>query len=338
MKTLLVTGSNGQLAREYQRSHPVEGWDCVFFTREELDISDIQKIEETVISMKFDAILNLAAYTDVEKAESLETEKCFKANSLGPQNLARICKRLNIPLIHISTDYVFDGSKEESYVEEDDENPLNDYGRTKFVGEKFIQEECDWYYILRVSWVYSNHTKNFFTTMLNLAQERNELNVVEDQTGSPTSTKEICRAIDSVLLNLEPSLSGIYHFSGNGKTTWKDFAAEIFRQCRVPMKINGVLASSWPSKVKRPVNSYMSSEKFSKAFSYRPMHWKNALTEIVSERKILPIKVGDRVITEGVEHVIVSTDWQKRVANLSPIDDMKKTVEFPFDILIHNEK
>lgn len=338
MKKLLVTGANGQLATEYQHSNPLEGWDFMFFNKKELDITKWEKLKRIFKKEKFDAILNLAAYTDVEKAEKQETEKCFNANALGPKNLAMICEEMKIPLIHISTDYVFDGEKNSPYTEDDRENPLNDYGRTKFVGEKLIQENCEWYYILRVSWVYSNHSKNFFTSMLNLSQERTELNIVDDQFGSPTSTKEICRAIDAVLSNLDPKLSGIYHFSGSGRTNWKEFAEEIFKQCKVSIKVNGIPSSSWQSKVSRPRDTYMNSDKFIRTFQARPWHWKTALTEIVSERKISPIKVGDKVISGDMEHVIVSTDWLKRIAKLSPVDDMKTTVELPFDLLIHNEK
>lgn len=338
MKRVLITGAGGQLATEYQFSKPKEGWDYVFLSRKDLDISKHEKVENFFSNEKFDVVINMAAYTDVEKAEKIETEKCFNANALGPKILAKICKANNIPLIHISTDYVFDGKKETYYTELDRENPLNDYGRTKFVGEKFIQQYCDWYYILRVSWVYSNHSKNFFTTMLSLSQERTELNVIEDQYGSPTSTKEICRAIDGILDNLDPSLSGVYHFSGIGKTSWKNFAEEIFSQCKIAIKVNGIPSSSWQSKVSRPANSYMSSDKITKNFNIRPWHWKTALTEIVSDRKIIPIKVGDNVTSGDVTYIIVSTDWLKRIAKLSPINDITKIIELPFDVLTANEK
>ena len=337
-KTLLITGANGQLATEYQLSNPLPNWNYVFLNRTDLDISDIDTLTKLVTDYKFDAILNLAAYTNVEKAEKEETEKCFNANAIGPKNLATVCHANNIPLIHISTDYVFDGSKETPYVETDIENPINQYGRTKFLGEKWIQEQHDWYYILRVSWVYSNNTKNFYTTMLNLAQERSEVNVVNDQYGSPTSTKEICRAIDKILTDLDREKSGIYHFAGLGRTTWRDFTAEIFSQVKVDVRANGIPAASWKSTVSRPVNSYMSSEKFAKTFGHFPKHWKNALREVVSERKIVPIKVGDVVVSEDVKHIIVSTDWLKRTAMVSPIEDMKKTLEMPFNLLNLHEK
>lgn len=330
-KTLLVTGANGQLATEYQYSQPLEGWDYIFLTRQTLDITNQSQVEQCIQNV--DAVLNLAAYTNVEKAEKEETLKSFECNTHGPKNLAIACNKKQIPLIHISTDYVFDGEKNTLYTETDIENPINQYGATKFLGEKWIQENHDWYYIIRTSWVYSNHSKNFFTTMLNLSQERTELSVVDDQFGSPTSTKELCRAVDRILNNLEKTLSGVYHFSGLGKTSWKDFAKEIFSQCRISISLKGVSSSAWPSKVKRPMNSYMSSEKFSNAFKYSPMHWKNALREVISERKVLPVKTGDVVKIEGVESIVVSTDWLKRIARVSTPYDMKNSIEVPFEAL-----
>lgn len=332
-KEILVTGGNGQLATEYQVSVPTDGWNYNFFGREELDICKLHDIEKAFEQRSFDAVLNLAAYTDVEKAEKEDKEKCFNANALGPKNLAIVCKKYDVPLLHVSTDYVFDGTKKSAYVETDIENPLNHYGRTKFIGEKWVQENHSWYYILRVSWVYSNYSRNFFTNMLNLAQERTELNVVDDQYGSPTSTKEICRAIDAVVKNLSKENSGVYHFSGTGRTTWKDFTDEIFSQAKIAIRVNGVPSTAWKTKVTRPQDTYMSSEKFVRIFDYRPLHWKQALKEIMGERKIVPIKVGDIAVIGSTVHVIVSTDWLIRIAKLSPVDDMKTIIELPFDVL-----
>lgn len=337
-KIALVTGAGGQLATEYEMS-PMrhEEWDFVFVSRKDLDITNLEKVDEILSMENFSAVINLAAYTDVEAAEHRETEKCFAANATGPKNLAEVCNKKRIPLIHVSTDYVFDGNKKTPYLETDLENPINDYGRTKFVGEKWIQENHDWYYILRTSWVYSNHSKNFYTTMLNLAQERTELNVVDDQFGSPTSTKELCRAIDTILMNCKQEHSGVYHFAGVGKTSWKDFAEEIFNQTKVSIRVKGISSKNWKSTVTRPADSYLSSGKFSTTFGYTPLHWKLALREVITERKIIPIKVGDIVQSGSVKHVIVSTDWLKRVAKLSPLDDMKIIRELPFDLLTFSE-
>ena len=335
-KTLIVSGANGQLASEYQLTQPVDGWDYMFFDRTKFDIGNKKHVEEAVASA--DAILNLAAYTNVEKAEKEETEKAFAANSVAPKLLAVECHKKNIPLIHISTDYVFDGDFDGAYTEDHAENPINQYGATKFLGEKWIQENHDWYYIIRTSWVYGNSSKNFFTTMLNLSQERTDIAVVDDQYGSPTSTKELCRALDSVILQMDKDKSGIYHFSGLGKTSWKDFAAEIFKQCKINIALRGVSSSSWSSKLKRPVNSYMSSDKFANTFEYTPAHWKNALKEIVSERKTLPVKVGDTVMTQSGEMMVVTTDWLKKIARVAPLMDLTQSIEIPFELLNRYER
>jgi dTDP-4-dehydrorhamnose reductase len=329
-KLLLITGANGQVATEYQLSNPLDDWEHVFLSKENLDITSQEQVDEVLNIWEFDAVLNLAAYTNVELAER-ETEKTFQINSVGPLNLARACKSKNIPLIHFSTDYVFDGQLD-FFTEEDTENPLNQYGRTKFLGEKWIQENHDWYYIIRVSWVYSNQSQNFFSTMMKLSQERSEVSIIDDQTGSPTSAKEICRAIDAILDNLDKP-SGIYHFSGLGKTSWKNFAEEIFKQCNVTVKVIGIPTSAWPSKVIRPKNSYLTSEKFSKTFKYSPMYWKDALFEIIKERKVLPVKVGDRVMLNGEFHLIVSTDWAKRLARISLETNLEESIEISFDLL-----
>jgi dTDP-4-dehydrorhamnose reductase len=335
-KKLLVTGASGQVATEYQLSSPSDVWDHLFLDKKSLDISSEDQVEEVMNLWDFDAVLNLAAYTNVEKAEKEDTEKAFRANAVGPLNLARACKKRSIPLIHVSTDYVFDGQLE-VYRETDLENPLNQYGRTKYLGEKWIQENHDHYYILRVSWVYSNHSRNFFTTMLNLSQERPEINVISDQTGSPTSSKEICRAIDVVLENLDKP-SGVYHFSGRGKTSWSNFATEIFTQCGVSVKINEIPSRAWPTKVIRPINSYMSCNKFSSTFGYTPMHWKNALIETIKERRIVPVKVGDKVLVGEMTQLIVSTDWLRRVARIAPENDIENSSEINFEILtLRNE-
>lgn len=333
-KRLLVTGANGQVATEYQMSTPIDGWDIYFFERKDLNIVNIKNIAKVFHEILPDAVLNLAAYTNVEKAEKEETGKAFDANVGGPRNLAMACNKMNIPLIHISTDYVFDGNSLDPYTEKSIENPINHYGRTKFLGEKGIEELHDWYYILRVSWVYSNHAKNFYTTMLKFAQERSEVNIVSDQFGSPTSSKEICRAIDTILNNLDKEKSGLYHFAGMGRTSWKDFSEEIFRQLKVNIKVNGISSTAFPSKVERPCNSYMSSEKFAETFGYFPLHWKNALKEIITECKHTPIKVGDIVILDNKKHIIVSTDWLKRIARISDVDNLETSIEIPFELLM----
>jgi dTDP-4-dehydrorhamnose reductase len=165
--------------------------------------------------------------------------------------------------------------------------------------------------------------------MLQLSQKMSEINVVEDQWGSPTSTKELCRCIDKILEKEELS-SGIYHFSGFGKTNWKEFAVEIFKQSKVPVLVKGVSGESYPGKARRPQNSYLSSLKFFEYFGYMPMHWKNALSEIISEKKITPIKVGYLTDIAGAKYVIASVDWSKQECVLASVNDMENCFSLEF--------
>jgi dTDP-4-dehydrorhamnose reductase len=328
-KKLIITGGDSQTATEYMMSDLLD-WECVFLSRSELDITNINRVRKQLKDAN--CVLNLAAYTNVEGAEDDE-DSAYAINSIGPKNLAIVCHELNIPLIHISTDYVFDGKKETSYLTDDETLPLNIYGKSKLLGETLIAENHDWYYIIRTSWIYRNGSKNFYTTMLKLAQERSEVSVVSDQTGSPTSIKELCRAIDSVIKDLDKEKSGVYHFTGLGKTTWKDFAEEIFYQCRISIIVNGITTDAWKSKLVRPKNSYLDSSKFIETFNYIPAHWKNALREVIGEIKMLPIKVGDIVIVNDIESLVVETDYSQRIAKISPNGDLSKTLEISFDLL-----
>ncbi len=337
-KTVLVTGSSGQLSTEYQLSNNLKEFNFVFLDKKSLDIVDFIKTQKTFDEIEPDIVLNLAAYTDVELAETRKKEESYKVNAIGPKNLAVICHRNNVPLIHISTDYVFDGRSREPYIETDIPNPVNRYGADKLAGERGIIESCDWYYIIRTSWLYSNHGKNFYTKMLDLAQERSEFNVVNDQFGSPTSTKELCRALDKILINTDDSLSGIYHFSGLGRTDWKSFTETIFMQTGISALVNPVPTSSYKTMAIRPIDSYLSSEKFISTFNYIPMHWKNALKEIVDERKTLPIKVGDVIVSEGKKFIVVATDWSKKLARVSNVDNLQLSTDVPFDILQLHKK
>ena len=337
---LLVTGSDGQVGTEYQLSKPIDGWDYIFLSKKDLDITKLDDVALTLRDICPSAVLNLAAYTDVKQAEA-DYEQSFRVNSIGPRNLAIVADEMGIPIIHISTEYVFDGeggSGGTAYTETSEPNPLNNYGKTKLLGEDWIRKHAKWHYIIRSSWIYSNHGKNFYNSVLSLAQERSEINVVNDQFGSPTSAKELIRGIDKVISNMKVENSGTYHFSSLGKTSWKDFTVEIFYQAKIAVQVKGIPTDNVKAKVVRPLNSWMSSEKFSETFSYVPWHWKNSLREVLSERKILPVKVGDRLASKGEELIIVSTDWLKKTARVSLLKNMKESVEVPFEILQNYDK
>jgi dTDP-4-dehydrorhamnose reductase len=331
MKRVLVTGANGQMGQELQRSSCLSDCHFFFYTREELDITSFSQVSKIFEEVSPTHVVNLAAYTNVEKAE-IEENRAYAINAIGPKNLAHFCKQYKAVLIHFSTDYVFGEHDKASLSEEDEVGPLNSYGRTKLAGEEEIVKSKCKHVILRTSWVYGNHGNNFYLKMLQLSQKMSELNVVDDQWGSPTSSKELCRAIDAVLsAKITQKNSGIYHFSGVGKTTWKDFAAEIFKQARIPVVVKGISSKGYGGQTKRPTNSYMSSQKFADTFGIAPMHWKNALAQIVSEKKISPIKVGYIVNIKDTKHVIASVDWSKRECVVAEINNMNNFIALSFD-------
>lgn len=331
-KVALITGSGGQLANDYMQTSFLSGWNHVFMKRDELNIVDEKNVNDVFSSIKPDCVINMAAFTDVEKAET-NKKRCYDVNAIGPKILAEASKERNIPLIHISTDYVFDGKKGDLYVETDEKNPVNYYGETKSIGEDFIEDVSKWYYILRISWLYGNNSNNFYTTMLKESQKRSSICVVNDRFGSPTSTLEVSRAIDSILCDLDKNKSGIYHFCGKGTTSWKEFAEEIFLKCDILMDVKGMTNDSRNLLAKKPYNTSMSSEKMNRSFGISSMPWKKALKEILKERKIYSIKSGDFVVIDNKTYLIMSTDWHKREAFLIKIDDPNETMMIEFDRL-----
>lgn len=334
---ILITGAAGQVGQTYQMTPDFSENIFFFATRDEVDILDFKKLDNFFKDNEVDYVINLAAYTNVEKAED-ENGIAYEVNCIGPRNLAAVCEKYGAGLIHISTDYVFDGKKELAYTEDDKTAPINQYGKTKLAGEVEVAKNCSRYVIIRTSWVYSNYGSNFYLKMYDIAQKSSEINVVDDQHGSPTSANELCKAIDAVLqTGITPENSGVYHFSGKGKTTWKDFAAEIFSQAYVPVDVLPVTSTFYPTKAERPKNSYMSSEKFSATFGYYSKHWKLALADIVSERKNFPIKVGFRSIIKDTEYVIVSVDWSKEEVTLVNTADMITTITLSFsDVFVQH--
>lgn len=333
MRNVIVTGGNGQMGQQFQLSAHSDVFRFYFFSREEFDILSYQSCEKLFSEIQPEYAVNFAAYTDVERAE-VDCENAFHVNVIGTKNLATLCKVHGSTLIHLSTDYVFDGEKTTAYDEEDDPRPINFYGKTKFLAEREIEISGCKHVILRVAWIYSNYGQNFYLKMLRAAQKTSELNVVFDQWGTPTSAKEICRAIDAILAKgVSEENQGVYHFSPSGKASWQEFAVEIFKLAKIPVIVNPVPAKAYATLAQRPTNSLMLSRKFVKEFGFVPMHWKNALAEIISEKLISPIKVGYISVYHGEEYVIASVDWSKKEVVLAEINNMQNTLIKNFDEL-----
>ena len=290
---ILVTGKNGQLGKSLHKLVSEKKYDYkfIFAGREELDLSSESNISHYFDSNeKFDVIINCAAYTAVDKAEE-EAGLANQINHLAVRQLAEIAKAQQAKLIHISTDYVFDGKKHEPYKETDATNPINVYGETKLEGEQAIQEVMlTNAIILRTSWVYSEFGNNFVDTMLRLGKERNELSIVADQYGGPTPALAIAETLVSILYKIDTTtinhLWGTYHYAGAPFVTWFEFAQEIFSKVDsdIGMKIpilKPVDSDSYSLTAKRPRSSTMNCEKINKVFNIKPPRWIDTLSKLL---------------------------------------------------------
>lgn len=257
---ILITGSNGMLAKAVRNEFKEEELICTDVA--ELDITNLEAVQEFVTNVNPDVIINCAAYTAVDKAEEQE-ELAYKINAIGPKNLAIASKQNNSTLVHISTDYVFGGDKpvEQDYSEEDEKNPQAVYGTTKLAGEKFIEENCSKYYIFRTAWLYGEGN-NFVRTMINLAKDRDEVSVVNDQHGSPTYAVDLASIIHQAIDKKIPF--GAYNATNIGYTTWYDFTKKIYEIKNITCKVKPVTSEEFPRPAKRPLNSQMSKDKLLK--------------------------------------------------------------------------
>jgi len=284
---LLVFGAGGQLGTEMLSLAQARGIGARGFARADVDISDRAKVEEAVAAIKPRFVLNAAAYTAVDKAES-EVEAAHAGNVTGAENIALATAKAGVPLIHISTDYVFDGSKKGAYVETDPLAPLGVYGCTKAEGEAAVRAANPQHVILRTSWVFSRFGANFLKTMLRLARERDGLKVVADQHGCPTSTQDIAEAVLAVgktLANSAPPF-GLYHFSGTGATNWHAFASEIV-EAQAPFTgkkppVEAIGTKDYPTPAKRPANSELDASLFIATFGYKAETWQARTRETVA--------------------------------------------------------
>ncbi|MCL6293425.1 dTDP-4-dehydrorhamnose reductase [Jejuia spongiicola] len=280
MISVLVTGANGQLGqclKDVALNHKDIEW--VFKTSKELDITDPKSIQTLFDQKNFDYLVNCAAYTAVDKAES-EKEKTFLVNAEAVKYLAETCNANNAVFIHISTDFVFDGSKNTAYQEGDKTNPINVYGASKLKGEQYIQEILDKYFIIRTSWVYSEHGHNFVKTMLRLGKERNEISVVSDQIGSPTYAKDLALLLAEIIES-QTTAFGLYNYSNEGAISWYDFAKAIFEQSNLDLKVSKTTTENYPTPAKRPSYSLLDKSKIKKALKLEIPNWKDSLDKVL---------------------------------------------------------
>ena len=286
-QTVLVTGAGGQLGRELIAATK-PGLECVAVTRSQLDISDVAAVADTFKEIQPQLVINAAAYTAVDRAES-EPESAMRANAQGPENLALACRESGVRLLHISTDFVFNGESSEPYTPASAPAPVSEYGRGKLAGERAIQKLLPGALILRTGWVYSGFGGNFVLTMLRLMAEREELTVVADQVGTPTWARGLAEAIWAA--SAHEGLNGIYHWSDAGVCSWYDFAMAIYEEaCEIgllsrPVKIRPVPGSSYPTAARRPSYSVLDKEQSWSDFQLEGVHWRVQLRSMLRELK-----------------------------------------------------
>ena len=275
---IMVTGSSGQLGSDVTALLKERGHEVIAADLPQFDITKPELVENFIKENSPDAVIHLAAYTAVDKAEE-EIELCFAVNALGTENVAKVCGENNIKLLYTCTDYVFGGDGDKFYEITDTKCPCNVYGETKLYGEEAIKKYCEKYFIVRISWVFGPNGKNFVYTMLNLAEKRDEINVVCDQVGSPTYTPDLSRLIGDMIVTEK---YGTYHASNEGICSWAQFAEEIMQMSGKKTKINPIPTSEYPVAAKRPLNSRLSKASLDAADFERLPHWKDALERFLA--------------------------------------------------------
>jgi dTDP-4-dehydrorhamnose reductase len=285
---LLVLGAAGQIGHELCRRVWPADYQVAGFDRGEVDVTRPDSIAGVMHRERPGIVVNAAAYTAVDRAET-EPNLAWAVNASAPGHLAAACKTAGIPLIHISTDYVFDGSKKGPYREDDPVNPLGIYGLSKEAGDRAVREALAEHVILRTAWVYSAHGHNFVRTMLRLAAERPVLRVVADQIGSPTSAADVAAAIAAIVQRLAAGDNhwGTYHFAGGGAVTWHGFAEAIFELAvpwrGPPPKVEAITTAEYPTPAQRPANSVLDCRLVGAVFGIEPRPWREALADVIRE-------------------------------------------------------
>lgn len=279
---ILITGVKGQLGYDVVNELEKRGIEAVGVDIQEMDITDAASVDSVIRAASPDAVIHCAAYTAVDAAEENE-EACRKVNADGPRNIAKVCKDLDIKMIYISTDYVFDGQGERPWEPEDKQSPKSVYGQTKYEGELAVQEILDKYFIVRIAWVFGINGKNFVKTMLRLAETHDTITVVNDQFGSPTYTYDLAKLLADMV---QTEKYGIYHATNEGFCSWYDFACAIFREAGVKVNVVPVTSAEYGAKANRPMNSRMSKEKLTENGFDRLPPWEDALKRYIAELKV----------------------------------------------------
>ena len=280
MTKILVTGGNGQLAqclKDVVKNN--DELDVNFQDLPELDITNIQQLVSYFSKNELDYCINCAAYTAVELAEE-QSDLAYAVNADGPKNLAEVCKKYQVKLLHISTDFVFDGKKQTPYIESDMPNPLGVYGASKWQGERNIQEIMEDYFIIRTSWLYSQYGNNFMKSMLRLSETRDEISVVSDQIGAPTYAGDLAEVLVKIVLSLSTNY-GVYHYSNSGAISWYDFAVEIFTQFGKKIEVKPITTKDYPTAAKRPKFSVLDTTKIENNFDCTLKDWQASLNKVI---------------------------------------------------------
>jgi len=286
---ILIAGAGGQLGKNLSEISQLS-YDIFALDRQALDITDFQSVEKVISEIHPDCVINAAAYTAVDKAE-IEPEQAFNVNRDGPANLAKVCSLLDIPLIHVSTDYVFSGNKSSPYVETDEVKSINVYGESKWLGEEAVRDNCQKHIILRVSWVFGFYGNNFVKTIQRLAREREELRIVNDQVGAPTSTENISKVLLQIVEKIKmPGFYGYgtYHYCDGPATNWFEFAEAIVNETKqyedlFVKTITPITTKEFPTPAKRQKNSRMDCSKLKTQFGIEQYFWQTALKKMVKD-------------------------------------------------------
>lgn len=276
---VFVTGVKGQLGYDVMNELEKQGLEGIGVDIDEMDITDADQVNKVIKEAAPDAVIHCAAYTAVDAAEDNE-EICRKVNAQGTENIAKVCEELDIKMMYISTDYVFNGQGERPWEPDDEREPLNVYGQTKYEGELAIEEHVKKFFTVRIAWVFGVNGKNFIKTMLNLGKTHDHLTVVDDQTGSPTYTYDLARLLVDMI---QTDKYGRYHATNEGLCTWYEFACEIFKQAGMNVSVAPVSSDEYPAKAKRPSNSRMDKSKLT-ANGFQPLPtWQDALSRYLKE-------------------------------------------------------